>query len=121
MRTRRRGQRMLCAELVRIRWRAPEGHTQTAIAILQEISPSGACLEVQRPIPRRAPLSLAYPAGELRGNVRYCIPGDTGYSIEVRFEPASRWSPQRFKPQHMFDPQRLKSTELEPKSKRSSS
>jgi hypothetical protein len=121
MKTRRRGGRKLCADLVRIRWQEPEGDTQTAIVILQDISPSGARLEVQKPIPRGAPLSLAYPAGELRGNVLYCVPGDTGYSIEMRFEPGSRWSPKRFKPQHMFDPQRLKLTEPAPKSKRPSS
>ena len=48
---RRSETRMMCADMVEVRWRDRSGKERGAIAILEDISASGACLQVELPIP----------------------------------------------------------------------
>ena len=43
--------RMMCADMVEIRWRDRAGGEQSTTAILEDISSSGASLQVESPIP----------------------------------------------------------------------
>jgi hypothetical protein len=99
--------RMLCADLIDVHWQDPSGHTRTALANLEDISLSGACLQLDHPVPRETLLRIAHPKSELQGRVRYCVYRDTGYFVGVQFEPGSRWSRRRFRPKHLLDPRRL--------------
>ena len=99
--------RMLCADLVDLQWKDKTGRTRRSIANLEDISLSGACLQVDRPIPLMTNIRITYPKGELVAKVKYCVFREIGYFLGVEFEDGCRWSQQSFKPQHMLDPRRL--------------
>ena len=99
--------RMLCADLVDISWKDPSGHTRRGVANLEDISLSGACLQVDRPVLLGADLRITYPNGELLGIVKYCVFREIGYFLGVEFHPGNQWSQRNFRPQHMLDPRRL--------------
>lgn len=99
--------RMLCADLVDVQWKDKSGRTRRSVANLEDISLSGACLQVDRPIPLNSGLLISYPKGELSGKVRYCVFREIGYFLGVEFDDGCRWSQRHFKPQHLLDPRRL--------------
>jgi hypothetical protein len=99
--------RLLCADLVDVEWKDPNGRIRRSVANLEDISLSGACLQVERPVPLGTPFRIAYPSGMLMGKVRYCVFREIGYFLGVEFEPGHRWSQRQFRPQHLLDPRRL--------------
>jgi hypothetical protein len=107
MQNRRAEPRLLCADLVDIQWKDKTGRTRRAVANLEDISLSGACVQLEVPLPLETKLHISYPKGELRGRVCYCIYREIGYFLGVEFEPGFRWSLRHFKPQHLLDPRRL--------------
>lgn len=98
---------MLCADLVDVQWKDKTGRTRRAVANLEDISLSGACLQVDSPIPLQSAVHISYPKGELMGKVRYCVYREIGYFLGVEFDSGCRWSQRSFKPQHLLDPRRL--------------
>ena len=106
MLNRRFEHRMLCADLVDIHWRDQNGRVRRGVANLEDISLSGACLQVERPVSLGTMLNIAYPTGELLGKVKYCVFRDIGYFLGIEFE-GSRWSQRDYKPMHMLDPRQL--------------
>ena len=98
---------MLCADLVDIEWKDPSGRTRRGVANLEDISLSGACLQVDRPVALGTALHITYPNGELTGKVKYCVFREIGYFLGVEFNPGVRWSQRNFRPQHLLDPRRL--------------
>jgi hypothetical protein len=98
---------MLCADLVDVKWKDPTGRTRRGVANLEDISLSGACLQVDRPVPLGTNFYISYPNGELFGKVKYCVFREIGYFLGIEFEPGSRWSQRHFRPQHLLDPRRL--------------
>ena len=107
MHERRIEPRMLCADLVDIRWKDKSGRSRRAVANLEDISLSGACLQLDLPIPLETNLRIGHPKGELEGRIRYCVYREIGYFLGVQFEPGSKWSQRAFKPLHLLDPRRL--------------
>ena len=107
MQNRRVETRLLCADLVDIKWKDKTGRTCRAVANLEDISLSGACVQLDRPIPLHTTLQISYPKGELQGRVCYCVYREIGYFLGIEFEPGFRWSVRQFKPQHLLDPRRL--------------
>ena len=99
--------RMLCADLVDLHYKDQSGKTRRLVANLEDISLSGACIQLDRPIPLGTKVRLMYPKGELSGSIRYCVFREIGYFLGVEFEPECRWSMRQFKPLHMLDPRRL--------------
>jgi hypothetical protein len=98
---------MLCADLVDLQWKDPSGRTRRVVANLEDISLSGACIQLDKPIPLGSKVKLIYPKGELFGVVRYCVFREIGYFLGIEFDPECRWSMRHFRPQHMLDPRRL--------------
>lgn len=107
MRERRAEPRMLCADLIEVHWTDERGQPHRALANLEDISHSGACLQLDAPIAEDTLLRLCHPKLELTGRVRYCIFRDTGYFVGLKFEPGSQWTQRRFRPKHLLDPRRL--------------
>lgn len=107
MQDRRANPRMLCADLVKIEWREKSGKDQSAVANLEDISSSGACLQLEQDVPLQAMVKITHDKGSFEGRVRYCIFKDIGYFLGVEFEPGQRWSAKQFKPMHLLDPRRL--------------
>jgi len=99
--------RMLCADLIDIRWKDKSGRGRKVTAILEDISASGACVQLDGPIPTNTVVKIYHPKGHLQGTVRYCVYRDIGYFVGLQFEPDSKWSRKQFQPQHMLDMPRL--------------
>jgi len=98
---------MMCADLVDLRWKDRSGKSKRLVANLEDISLSGACLQVDAPLPVHTTVVISYPKGELPGRVRYCVYREIGYFLGIEFDPGTRWSQRLFRPQHMLDPRRL--------------
>lgn len=107
MHNRRAETRMLCADLVDVQWKDRNGRIRRAVANLEDISLSGACIQVESPIPIETALRISYPKGELQGRVCYCVFREIGYFLGIEFEPGFRWSMRQFRPQHLLDPRQL--------------
>ncbi len=95
--------RNLCAELINIFWADDAGAQQQQLASLEDISPGGACIQVEQPIPIDTPISIMYPDGKYRGRVRYCIFQHTGYFLGIQFDPGYVWSKDQYMPSHLLE------------------
>jgi len=93
--------------MVDVRWKNLAGETRRTKALLEDISRSGACLQLENPVPLGSEIHLKTPRREFVGAVRYCVYREIGYFVGVEFEEKSRWSPRAYKPQHLLDLQRL--------------
>lgn len=109
MQERRTEPRLLCADLVELEWKDKSGRTRRAVANLEDISLSGACLQLEVSVPLHTQVKISYVNGELVGAVRYCVYREIGYFLGVQFEEGVRWTQRLFKPLHLFDPRRLMS------------
>ena len=106
MNDRRIETRLLCAELVEVIWRDKSGMQRRRIANLEDISLSGACIQMEHSMMRDTPVTIRYGDGEMKGFVRYCLYRDFGYFIGIRFDEC-KWSSKHFKPKHLLDPRQL--------------
>jgi hypothetical protein len=107
MRDRRSETRLLCADLVEVQWRTKNGRKHSIVANLEDISSSGACLQLDEPVPVYSIVKITYPTGNFEGTVRYCVYREIGYFVGIQFEPGYRWSQKEFEPQHLLDPRVL--------------
>jgi len=98
---------MLCADLVDVRWRDKSGRTRRAVANLEDISLSGACIQLDAQIPATTTVQISYPKGQFSGVVRYCMFKEIGFFVGIQFEPGCKWSKNSFKPMHLLDPRTL--------------
>jgi hypothetical protein len=104
---RRAEARFLCADLVRVEWCDKLGKTRRASAVLEDISPSGACLQFEKSVPLETVLRVRHAKGELTGTVKYCLYRDIGYFVGVQFPRAHAWSREAFLPEHLLDLEKL--------------
>lgn len=107
MQERRTEVRMLCADMVEVNWEERSGAGCSATGLLEDISPSGACLQLERAVPVGAALRWKAAGHEFSGKVRYCVYREIGYFVGVEFESGSKWSQGTFEPQHLLDLQKL--------------
>lgn len=96
-------ERSLCADLIKIVWTDAAGRKQKQLAALEDISRSGACLQLEQPIPVDTPISILYPNGRYYGHIRYCKFEHTGYFLGVQFDPGYEWSKEQYVPSHLLD------------------
>ncbi|HEY3838091.1 MAG TPA: hypothetical protein VGL72_16035 [Bryobacteraceae bacterium] len=109
---RRWERRLLCADLVRIEWKDEMGQSCKLTALLEDISPSGACLQTDSPIPVNAALRVRHGKSTLlEGTVSYCAYHEIGYFTGVTFTAKRRWSRRLFRPKHLVDPVKLDMSE----------
>lgn len=101
--TLRHDERILCADLIKIVWTNEAGNRQKELAALEDISPRGACLQTEHPIPIDTSIAILYPSGRYHGRIRYCVFQDTGYFLGVEFDPGYEWSRHDFTPSHLLD------------------
>jgi hypothetical protein len=94
---------MLCADVVEARWTDGNGNTLRADALLEDISPSGACLQLETAVPLGVTIRWGCPKQEFTGVVRYCTYREIGYFVGVEFDAQSKWSKEAYKPQHLLD------------------
>lgn len=98
------GTRVLCSELVLLKWRDPSGMERESVGDLEAISSSEAWLQVDDPIPEATPLRIGVRRAELKGTVRKCTVQDAVHGLAVRFDHGTKWSRRYFTPKHLLDP-----------------
>ena len=99
--------RMLCADMIDVTWKDREGTERSTTAILEDIAASGACLQVEAPIPVGVELHWDQPRQHFNGYARYCVYREIGYFVGVEFDASFKWSKKAFKPRHLLDLQTL--------------
>lgn len=97
----------MCADMVAVRWKDERGVEQEASALLDDISTSGACLNLDSPLPLDTSVVIEYRKGRFEGSVCYCFFREIGYYVGVHFKPATQWSPQQYRPRHLLDLKKL--------------
>lgn len=109
MQDRRSEPRLLCADMVEVQWESSKGLPNRATAVLEDISPSGACLQMEVEVPVGSRIRWACNSQEFAGHVRYCEYRQIGYFVGVEFAPGSKWSQTEYQPQHLLDIRKLAS------------
>jgi hypothetical protein len=107
MKERRAEPRLWCSDLIQVRLEGGGGEPAELIANLEEISPSGACLQFEQPVLAGARLCLKLGRRKFRGQAQYCTHNEIGYFVGVRFDAGRKWSRQLYKPKHLLDPRRV--------------
>ena len=104
---RRSETRLLCADMVEVQWKEDSGKVHTCTGLLEDISPSGACLQLDSPLAHGKTLRIEYRKGRLQGSVCYYFFKDIGYWVGVQFTTRKKWSKKDFRPKHLLDPRKL--------------
>jgi hypothetical protein len=99
--------RLLCADLVRVKWRDQLGRLKTEVMNLEDISLSGACLQCESRVLKGTPVSIHYGNGRLPAAVCYCVYRETGYFLGVEFTEGCKWPSNEFRPKHLLNPRPL--------------
>ena len=99
--------RLMCADMVKVQWKDKVGRTRHSTVLLEDISPRGACLQFEWPVPIGAPMQILCHRGQLEGTVRYCTFREIGYFVGIEFGEDSRWARRQFEPQHLLDVPKL--------------
>jgi hypothetical protein len=107
MQERRTEVRMLCADMVEVTWKDHVGKWSTVTGLLEDISTSGACLQLDKAAPLGAVIRWKSRESEFTGRVRYCLYREIGYFVGVEFISGSKWSESSFRPQHLLDLQKF--------------
>jgi len=100
----RLGDRLLCAGLVEVRWTEPSSGEGKTIANLDDLSPGGVSLLLDRPILKGAFVEFTHSGQTVCGDVRHCNRTEIGWIVGVRFGPESQWDPAAYPPKHLLDP-----------------
>jgi hypothetical protein len=82
--------RMLCADMVEVCWKDRTGKMQGAAAILEDICPSGACLQLEAPVPLGSEFHWESSKQQFNGYVRYCVYREIGYFIGIELLERSK-------------------------------
>jgi len=104
MEERRAEPRLLCSDLIEV---CLEDDAVDLTANLEDISPSGACLQLEQAVAPGARISLQLGRHRFTGVIRYCVHQPLGYFAGVQFDEGQKWSRRIYKPKHLLDPARL--------------
>ena len=107
MKERRAEPRLWCSDLIKVRLETAGAEPAELIANLEDISPSGACVQFEQPVPLGARLCLTLGRHKFRGRVAHCTHNEIGYFVGVRFDPGKLWSRQLYQPKHLLDPAKV--------------
>ena len=90
----RREPRYMCSELVNVLIRHQDHRLEEAIANLEDISPSGACVQLEMAVEIGADIEIVCSKCSFKGKVRNCRYFEGGYDIGVAFTKRRRgvWS-----------------------------
>ncbi len=102
MEKKRKEDRNMCADLLKVRWKNGAGVVHEEFGTLEDISSTGACVQLEESINPGTPLTLSYPSGKFRGRVKYCIEQGAVYLVGIAFAPGYRWSRSQYKPSHLL-------------------
>ena len=96
----------MCSELVRVR---VAGASEALLGNLEDISASGACVQLEEPVQPGAALTLICRRTRFTGTAKYCVYVPVvGYLLGMAFDGGQKWSREEFVPSHLLDPAALK-------------
>jgi hypothetical protein len=98
----------MCAELARVSWTVDRQPFETSEAILEDISALGGCVQLEVPVPVGTAIMLIFHSERFHGRVRYCVAGEFGYFIGIKFAPDSPWSQDLASPAHLTNLETVK-------------
>ncbi len=98
--------RLLCADMVRVT-RIEGGRLRNMEAVLEDISPVGACVQVDEQIPLGVEVVLTAGKKGLSGVVSHCVFRDYGFFVGIHFLAETQWSCGVFVPDHLTNLQAL--------------
>ena len=101
MTERRSESRYLCADMVRLDRYRGEDEVVSMEAVLEDISPPGACIQVEEPVMAGETVTLWLGENHFTGQVCYCIYREYGYFVGLEFSRECRWSEERVAPRHL--------------------
>ena len=94
--------RYMCSELVNIVIHHEDQTVQEAIANLEDISRSGACVQLEKAIRLGADIEIVCSACKFKGKVRNCRYAGGGYDVGVAFDDPRAWDATRYEPAHLL-------------------
>ncbi len=116
MKEHRSENRILCADLVEVRWFDKTGEPHSTIANFEGISAHGASLVLDVGLAPNSFVQIQTRRGEFNAAIRECRhEPDFGFALHVELTNKSRWSQRGFRPRHLFDPRGLERREAEQK------
>lgn len=102
MAERRSEPRYMCSELVNILIRREDQTEQQAIANLEDISRSGACVQLDEAVRLGADIEIVCSTCRFRGKVRNCRFAGNLYDVGVAFDDPGAWDASRYEPAHLL-------------------
>lgn len=114
---RRKEPRLWCSDLVHVWGRHGGRWKRLGVAVLEDISPSGACIQLESPLQRGDAVRLKHDAWLVEGEVRYCNYRDEGYFVGIELTGSHKWSQEQFRPKHLTDPAKIAPRKQRPGSK----
>jgi hypothetical protein len=94
--------RYMCAELVNILIRHEDQTVEEAVANLEDISPSGACVQLDAAVRVGADIEIVCATCRFKGQVRNCRYTDGGYDVGVIFDHPRAWDVSVYEPAHLL-------------------
>jgi len=95
--------RRVCADLLTMRWTSGAGQPREEYVTLEDISTTGACVQLEEAVQPGTEVHLEHPDASFEGVVRHCMPRDGLYFAGIEFAQGARWSPGKFKPAHLLE------------------
>lgn len=105
--------RYWCSDLVKVSVKDKTRWKSAGVGVLEDISNSGACIQLDLPIKKGTPIRFRHPEWTGEGVVRHCEYREIGYYIGMKFDEGSQWTPQAFQPKHMVDPAEVVAARLQ--------
>jgi hypothetical protein len=100
--------RLWCSDIVHV-WVREEGDwRRLGVAVLEDISPSGMCIQVDTAISRGAAIRIKHAEWKVEGEVRYCAQREEGCFVGIRLSENFKWSVQQYRPMHLIDPSEVR-------------
>ena len=103
MKERRTKQRNLCSDIVEIFWSNHLGWPSRTKAVLEDISPTGACLQIEIPVLVGTEVALRLGDLGFPGQVKYCTLIGGGYFVGLEFSSGQRWTKEEFDPEYILE------------------
>ncbi len=112
--------RYWCADLVHVSVKENSRWKSAGVGVLEDISRSGACIQMDLPIKRGTAIRFRHPQWKSEGVVRHCEYREIGYYVGMKFADGIEWTPQAFRPKHLVNPDEMVAARLQKKSRAAS-
>jgi len=99
---RRRAQRSLCSELVRVEYDDQRGRTVNLAGLLEDVGRDGLCISLSLPLRVGAEIRFACDGFFGRASVEYCNLGDYSYLVGAAFLDGLQWDETLWRPRHLL-------------------